>query len=254
MKNADIENVFVLHVKKGYEDRKAHIDTHFPKRGFNNFEYILDGDIADLNESITNSLFGNTEDRKPAELSCFYKHYLVYKKMVDENIETALVFEDDAILTDDAFIKCQKALAELEGQSNYIVNLEHSNRSVPVWIKKNNQLLYPVSHTKRCGGYFIHLDVAKKIVDYFKHHTTHWPVDSFQTHMRTELKYNIYWMDPPIVFQGSKNGKFHSELSNRKKSSLGGITSLARDFYQRYILTNISKKRMKSFKDIEHFK
>jgi glycosyl transferase family 25 len=37
----------------------------------------------------------------PGELGCFLSHLLIWKKMIDENIDRALIFEDDCILSND---------------------------------------------------------------------------------------------------------------------------------------------------------
>ncbi|UTM60479.1 glycosyltransferase family 25 protein (plasmid) [Photobacterium sp. CCB-ST2H9] len=249
--NRFLNNVFIIHVSKGYEDRRAHIDQHLPERGITNFEYMLEGDISDLTPEVKEKYFQHNECL-PA-LSCAYKHILVYEKMVAEGIERALVLEDDAYLTEDAFEKLSAVEAEMSSERNFILNIEHSNRSVPVRIKNPGQLCYLASHTKRTGGYVIQLEAAKRIVDFFEHYQTSMPIDAFQTKMRDILGYNIFWMDPPVVHQGSKNGMFDSELSQRKKNRLGALTSYFRDGYQRHILTNLSSKRMRSFQKVTRY-
>lgn len=246
-----LENIFIIHVSKGYEERREHIDSHLPQKGFRHYEYMLDGDIKDLTPEILKKYFSNSNNL--AEKSCAYKHIRVYEEMVVRNIETALVFEDDAFLTNNALEQLKKIEKEMVNERNYIVNIEQSNRSVPLYYKKKQKLCYLASHTKRCGGYIIHLDVAKKFVQFFESNTTAMPSDTFQTHMREELQYNTFWMDPPIVQQGSKDGTFESELSGRKKSRYTAFSSVFRDFYQRYILTNLSKKRYRSFQNVAKY-
>ncbi|MGR5245076.1 glycosyltransferase family 25 protein [Vibrio sp. PNB23_22_6] len=244
-----LDHVFVIHVSEGYEERRQHIDKHLPERGIVHFEYMLRGDIKDLTPEVKTKYFkGN--DNLP-ELSCAYKHILVYEEIVKRNIEVALVLEDDAFLASDAVDKLKLVECEMRDEVNFIVNIEHSNRSVPLKIKEKGKLCYLASHTKRCGGYVIHLDVAKKIVAFFESNQTGLPIDAFQTHMRDILNYNTYWMDPPVVFQGSKNGTFDSNLSSRKQSTFTYITSFFRDAYQRYIVTNLSKKRFASFENVK---
>ncbi|ALM72162.1 glycosyltransferase family 25 protein [Vibrio vulnificus] len=244
-----LDHVFVIHVSEGYEERRHHIDKHLPEKGIANFEYMLRGDIKDLTPEVKAKYFiGNN---KLPELSCAYKHILVYEEMVKRGIERALILEDDAFLANDTLTKLQRVDEEMRDEVNFIVNIEHSNRSVPFKVKKTGQLCYLASHTKRCGGYVIHLDVAKKIVAFFESNQTNLPIDAFQTHMRDILNYNTFWMDPPVVFQGSKNGAFESELSQRKKSKFTGLTSFFRDGYQRYIVTNLSKKRLASFENVK---
>ena len=51
MENLTNKAVFVLHVKKGYEDREQHIKAMLQKMNIP-FSWILDGDIADLTPEI----------------------------------------------------------------------------------------------------------------------------------------------------------------------------------------------------------
>ncbi len=69
---------FVIHVSKGYEERRQYIDKHLPERGITDYEYMLAGDIDDLSDDVRNGFFDDSL-RLP-EKSCFYKHYLVMKK------------------------------------------------------------------------------------------------------------------------------------------------------------------------------
>ncbi|EDP57749.1 glycosyltransferase family 25 protein [Vibrio sp. AND4] len=243
-----LDHVFVIHVSEGYEERRQHIDKHLPEKGLHNYEYMLRGDIKDLTSEVKAKYF--QENDKLPELSCAYKHILVYEEMVKRGIECALVLEDDAFLATDALTKLRLVEQEMRDEVNFIINIEHSNRSVPFKVKQPGKLCYLASHTKRCGGYIIHLEVAKKFVAFFDSNQTGLPIDAFQTHMRDILNYNTFWMDPPVVFQGSKNGAFESELSQRKKSYLTRLTSFFRDNYQRYVVTNLSKKRLASFENV----
>lgn len=249
--NNCLDNVFVIHVKNGYEDREKHIDSHLPIRGITKFSYVLDGDISDLTNKIINRYF--YQDMDKATMSCFYKHLLVFQKMANENIPNALILEDDAYLSKHA-LKTLKALNnELANQNNYIVNIEQTNRHIPISIKEKNKTIYLCQRTRRAGGYVIDIIAARKIVEFMQKNNTRLPIDNFISDMRNTIKYNIYWLDPSIVIQGSKNGTFDSELSNRKKSRLTKVTSYFRDTYQKYIASNISKKRRKIFMDVQKY-
>lgn len=244
-----LNNVYVIHVKQGYEERKKHIDSHLPSRGIYDFKYMLDGDIEDIAESIYAKHFFS--ELSLAHASCFYKHFLVYKDMVEKNIETALVFEDDAILINSTLSLLEKLEKELHSKRNFLVNIEKTVHFVPTKIKKKNHLIYPANCTKLTGGYVIHLDVAKKIYRYCSDNKTELPIDTFQSRMRHKLTYNIFWMEPSIVQQGSKNGQFSSVLSNRSSNKLGRISSFLNKLYHQHIRSNFSKKRQETFENVK---
>ncbi|TBR37652.1 glycosyltransferase family 25 protein [Marinomonas agarivorans] len=246
-----LEHVYVIHVKKGYEDRKRHIGVHLPNRGINNFQYVLDGDIDDIKESIYSKHFSS--ELTLAQASCFYKHILVYKDMVEKNIETVLVLEDDAILVKNAVAQLEKSKNELNSRRNFLVNIERTTRFVPAKIQRSDKLIYAAECTKLTGGYIVHLDVAKKIYDYFLSNKVVLPIDAFQSRMRHQLTYNTFWMEPAVVYQGSKNGTFASELSNRSKNQFGSINTFLNRSYHKYIRSNMSKKRLKVFENVIHY-
>ncbi len=78
------ENVFVLHVKHGYEDREEFMERELSRFGID-FEYILDGDIPDITNEIFNKYFDKAYfQRINAEVSCALKHILAYEKIVSE--------------------------------------------------------------------------------------------------------------------------------------------------------------------------
>lgn len=243
-----LENIFVIHVKNGYEERKLHIDTHLPKRGIKHFEYILDGDIADLSHDLILKKF-DTEALSLSEISCFYKHYLAYLEVIKRDLNSALIIEDDAFLSKSTPKVLKALFLILEKKENYLINIESNNRSVPFIMKKKGKLIYKTNHTKLAGGYIIDKITAKKLVKEIQTSISSLPIDSYHTAMRANLNYDIYWLEPPIVEQGSKNGLFKSVLSNRRKSTLKHISSKFRNFYQKWIVTNLNPKRYKGFID-----
>jgi glycosyl transferase family 25 len=247
-----LNNIFVIHVSEGYEERKKHIDAHLPERGFSQFTYMLDGDIKDITPNVKNKYFNNITDM--GAISCFYKHLLVYQNMVENKIESALIFEDDVFLRSNSLEVLTKLSAELEHESNFIVNIESPFYTVPKSVQNKGQMLYLAKETKRTGGYVIDLIAATKIVNYLNANTTNLPIDTFQSALRETLKYNIFWIVPPIVTQGSKNGMFHSELSCRRKSYFKFLTSIFRDVYQEYVASNLSKKRKAVFDRVVKYK
>ena len=75
-----IDKVFVLHVKKGYEDREKFIIDQF--RAFNiDFEFILDGDIGDLTDDVIKTYFGDAMHGRFPAMSCAMKHILAHERI-----------------------------------------------------------------------------------------------------------------------------------------------------------------------------
>ena len=109
--------VFVLHVKKGYEDREQHIKAMLQKMNIP-FSWILDGDIADLTPEILDKYFAGDMHKAGATASCAYKHVLAYKEIIAKNLDGALILEDDIQLDPRLFIGIfNKSLTELNRKS-----------------------------------------------------------------------------------------------------------------------------------------
>ncbi|MGC9402597.1 glycosyltransferase family 25 protein [Vibrio genomosp. F10 str. 9ZC157] len=239
---------FVIHVSKGYEERRKHIDKHLPERGITDYEYMLRGDIDDLSDEIRNEFFDDSL-RLP-EKSCFYKHYLVMKKVIEEQIPQVLVLEDDALLVKGFDSQLKRILKEMEGKTNYLVNIEDAASSVPYSYREKDQLTYSCKTNKLTGGLVYDISFAKKLVSYIESSPVCAPIDGFIGNENDRLGYSIHWCQPPLVSQGSKNGMFASELNGAKSGLYIRLRSAIKDFYRRDIRSHLSKKHKALFQNI----
>ncbi|RJX72396.1 3-deoxy-D-manno-octulosonic acid transferase [Vibrio sinensis] len=242
---------FIIHVSKGYEDRRQHIDTHLPQVGLTDYEYMLRGDIDDLSEEIRHEFFSN--DLNLPQMSCLYKHYLVMKKVVDENIPLVLVLEDDALLVPDFVTKLNTYIEEVQGQQGFVVNIEEASNLVPFSVRKPNQNLYLCKTNKLTGGLLYDLEFAKRMVKYLESTVTNAPIDGLIGNERENLQYNIYWTHPPLVRQGSKTGLFASELSGRTAGLYATVRSWFKENYRTHVRSHLSNKQKALFQNIDKY-
>ncbi|PMK05051.1 glycosyltransferase family 25 protein [Vibrio sp. 10N.261.55.A7] len=245
-----IEHVFVIHVSEGYEDRRNHIDKHLPESGLDSFEYVLDGDIKDLTRDVLDSLFLGSP-QTPAEKSCFYKHYLTYKAIVEREIPFALVLEDDAYLTKNFSSKLEKVIDELKDKSNYLINIESAYLSVPFKFRKCDQYIYLANYTKMTGGYIIDYKAAKKLYDYLNSYPIHLPIDVYQSEMRDVIEFNIYWSQPDLVQQGSKNGTFASAINAEGTGVVDKFRYMIKNYHKKYIWSHVNKRVLRVFENVK---
>lgn len=242
---------FIIHVSKGYEERRKHIDSHLPKHGISDYEYMLRGDIDDLDDNIRNEFFGPRLSL--AEKSCFYKHFLVMKYAVEHQIEPVLVFEDDVVLTDRFQAEFANIQSELADKKNYFVNIEEASNSVPFSIRKPNQHLYPCKVNKLCGGYIFDLEFAAKFVAYVEAEQTNTPIDGLIGDLIDQLQFNLYWTHPPVVKQGSKIGMFESELSGRSSGWYATMRSWFKEGYRTHVRSHLSQKQKALFEHVTKY-
>lgn len=108
----------------------------------------------------------------PGMAGCTISHYLLYKKIVEEKIETSLILEDDMELGNDLPVLLAKLASEIKSdevimlfyQSYFPITLSHSS-AIPLNSKFN---LYQVTATRglrSTGGYIIHYEAAKSMLD-----------------------------------------------------------------------------------------
>lgn len=231
--------VFVLHVKKGYEERKKHIENQMQLHNIQ-FEYILDGDIDDLNETILATYFAAHMYAYTASTSLTYKHILAYKSIVNNNIDCALIFEDDAIL-DKSFNKIlHQSLNEFKNRFDtnepYIISYENSQ--LKYFSNKDiikDRFLYSSNKSRCTGAYIINKAAAKVLYENAITQKVNAIIDWWHNQLIDKGELKILWCFPTIVEQGSHNGMFNSAIDKKKKGIYYIIKFKIEKFYKKNI-------------------
>lgn len=242
---------FIIHVSKGYEDRRAHIDRHLPQVGLTDYEYMLRGDIDDLTDEIRHQFFAG--DLSLPAKSCFYKHYLVMKEAVTRQIPQVLVLEDDVILDKHFLTKLKPILKELEQEVNYVVNIEEASSQVPRRFLKTSKYLYLCNQNKLAGGLIYDLTFATKAVHFMESRPQYAAYDHWFNKHRHEVKFNLFWSHPTLVRQGSKTGLFNSGISGKKSGRSTKFRSWFKDCYKKHILSNFRKRNLDYFRNVPYY-
>ena len=220
-------NVFVLHVKKGYEDRAVHMEKVLGKTN-TPFEYMLDGDISDLTPERMERYFGGELSTPSPVSSCAMKHLLVAQKMVDEGIPEALVFEDDIFLKRRFWPVVQKSRKEMaprrEAGLPFWVGFEAGSLKVVARSqRRRGRVVYPGSEVQCAGAYLLNLPMARLIVESARAEKVSVPFDWYADSIRRRLPEAFYWSYPVVAEQGSHNGSMHSIIGHGQKSRMRKI-------------------------------
>lgn len=175
--------------------------------------WILDYDKENIDEIDISQkfpfLFSNRNGNKLSrpEISLVMKHYCAFKDIVENNIQNAVVFEDDIILCDDFENKLSNYINQLPDDYDILwigtcCNL-HTPKSDP------NKNVYPNQHGSRCThAYVVSYNGCKKLLDFFP--SIYQPIDwYFNTAIRT-LRMNNYWAEPELSIQ---NLSFESAIN-----------------------------------------
>jgi glycosyl transferase family 25 len=212
--------IYVLHIRNGYEEREMHIRSMLAKLQMP-FEFILKGDICDLNQNILDAYFTTPLMHGfCARASCSYKHLLAYQQIINNHLDGALILEDDIILHKDFPIIFNKCMDELKEMANTkaIISFEDSRlRFVPRSKRIRGKYLYEGKKDRMAGAYYITYDAAKFIVDYVSTHKFDRPVDLLHALLLQHNMITYYWCQPTIATQGSFTGRFDSSISDKKE-------------------------------------
>ena len=162
--------VFVIHVRD-QEERKRFIEPQLKALGIP-YEYILDGNMEDLTPEVIDRYFavGGEADTMHGvypRTSCTYKAFLAYKRIVDDRLDGALIFEDDIQLFSDFRQKFEDTLDEINRTHQHtplLANYEESSLLlVPRSIRRKGQYLYEMPRDRFAGCYYINNEAAQVI-------------------------------------------------------------------------------------------
>jgi GR25 family glycosyltransferase involved in LPS biosynthesis len=128
------------------------------------FEFFFGVDGRQLNPEEKTNYYDEKKARRyigralsPGEIGCALGHRLIYKKMIDENIDRAIVLEDDITIND----KLPVVIELLNGikSRNYIIKLDTKNKQVVPWHQIRLNETYAVQQSLSCvwvaWGYYI---------------------------------------------------------------------------------------------------
>ncbi|AUT93330.1 glycosyltransferase 25 family protein [Proteus mirabilis] len=150
-------NNFIISLKDNNEDRRKHISNQFnsKKIPFLFFDAINKNNL-DISERL-NIIFNNP-NLTLGEKGCFLSHIFLWKKIIDENIDVAGIFEDDIYLgkhSENLLINYSWVNKDID-----IIKIEKSNKKIKTSIrpmKKVNNIQIVRLRSRHLGtaGYII---------------------------------------------------------------------------------------------------
>lgn len=238
MTKLNVSKVFVLHVKKGYENRLESIQKQFGSMGID-FELILDGDIPDINDYYLDRYFrGQIKEKVNAVTSCTLKHILAYEEVVKNSYKDCLIFEDDIFLKPNFIEVFNKTIEEINNRQDIdekrvFISYENSRMKLIAASERiPGQYLYRADSTRYAGAYYITLDVAQSIIKYTLEQKCEVVSDWYLTEHQKDFDMHIYWCHPPTAEQGSHSGRFDSGLNKKKAGILRQLAWFSQKTYK----------------------
>ena len=225
--------VYVINLKSDVE-KKQHMKVLCQKFNIQaDFVDAIDG--KKLSEQFVSDVYSGEialneigRDLSRGEIGCALSHKNIYKKMIDESIEIALILEDD-IDFDENLINLLDRKVNFTDNWELILLGHHTGNSRKVDTKSSfwnqKKLMYKYSLVRPCEkgygtyGYLIKKNAAKKLLKYLK--VISKPID----HYTGDSRYlNLYTINPaPIKINEFFSDNFHSMKERnhfQKKNSL----------------------------------
>jgi len=210
-----IGGVFVSHPKKGFEDRETHIVRHFADLGVP-FKFVGKFLKNELTAEVRHQY--NISPNVPAgRASNAINHLAAYEEIVQRQLQCAIVFEDDVILSSKFHSVLTTALDELRTvEGPFCVFLANSmNRYVHRSEIRKGQHLYR-AHVGKCpDAYLISQEAARLRLQFVTQHGINYSHERTYSIADRAEGIKIFWLEPTIVVPGSTSGRFETSLNRR---------------------------------------
>ena len=230
---------YIIHVKKGYEDRERSIVEQFNHLDMP-YEWVLDYDIIDLDQEVLSHYKYHGDKLSPAEISCSMKHIAAWERIAAGDGEGAFVFEDDVLIDLKRFKELTSAaIKEFRAESRTIgsISLGDGCAMYVPWTKvKKGQMLYPAEQVRATDSYWLTRETAAMRLNWIKGHGFRLPADHLINKIDNELAIPLFWMAPTVVTQGSHTGRFASQIQSWDRGELKEkVKWLVKKFRRKYL-------------------
>ncbi|MEW6483373.1 MAG: glycosyltransferase family 25 protein [Pseudomonadota bacterium] len=137
----------------------------------------------------------------PSEIGCSLSHLKIYKKMANENIEKALILEDDALLKVD-LVKIVEWYNNIENKSEEVILLSEVNKYFTKPIQKINEdyHLVDVAEAALTHCYLLNKKAAIKLLEFL---TPVWLEADRWTFIREYSVVSLKAIVPPVGLQST---------------------------------------------------
>jgi len=256
--------VFVIHYTKLVE-RREHIKKQLARYNFD-VEFITEYDKENFSKNDL-ALF-NEGILSMSEMSTIRKHLACYEKICNEDLDYALILEDDATLETDFENKLARYIEQLPALWDFCFIGSGCDLHVPdriiqksppgtnIFRKSNYYSSWGGSGATRCAdSYIVSKRAAFKILDYLD--KPDYKISKEQDHLLNEIALFkllvTYWAEPTLVRQESDRGKFQSSLDGgvalRQKNRLKDHTGKIFDYIKDQKFTE-KQRKLQQHKDI----
>lgn len=228
-----LDGILVIN-PRDFTERRLSIERQLQPLGLP-YEFIHAYDAGDLDAPTKSRYFGQAL-LSPGQQSCALKHVQALKLIVERNWQRALVLEDDAFLAPQFLQGLKRALDE-SGRFDplHVVFIgSGGNQYISRRLRVSGQHLYKSDRGRLGEAYVLGSHAARLRVEWIEQRGIPLPIDNLFERIDRECGVAMYWLEPPIVEQGSKNGRFRSVLEPAPPNMIRRMTSLFQKVRRKY--------------------
>ena len=229
-----LDGILVVNPRDFVERRKS-IERQLQPLGLP-YEFIHTFDACDISDGIGDRYFRSGE-LSPGQRSCALKHVQALRLIAERDWQQALVLEDDALLVPGFLSELAATLEEAVGLALPRVLFIGSggNQYTPRRLRVAGQRLYKSERGRLGEAYVLGSLEARLRLEWIERHGIPLPIDNLFEQIDREHGVSMYWLEPPIVEQGSKNGRFRSVLEPAPPNVVRRMTALLQKFRRKYL-------------------
>jgi GR25 family glycosyltransferase involved in LPS biosynthesis len=209
-------------------DRKAYLDValpttklpfeffnHFNRDNIKQYEQHFSQEQSVLDFKNSHMLYKCNEILKSSSIKATnLEHVRIYRSIVESNYDYHLILEDDAILCNDFNTKLNNTINNLPKDWDVVyVSSGCENRPQIKCQDGTNFVKMEERNSWTANGYLLKKETAQQFLDNIRPMIL--PIDFELNFLQNYLKSNVYWLEFPIIFEGSNpisgtNYKYHS--------------------------------------------
>lgn len=208
-----IDGVLIIN-PRNFTERRESIERQLGSLGLT-YEFIHIYDACDLDHGTTQRYFRYPYPTLEHQ-SCAMKHLAAMRLVEERQWDRALILEDDVILAQDFIQGVRAAIAESSAITRpHIVYIgSGGNFYTPKSMRVPGQRLYKAPKGRFTDSYVLGAETARLRVQWMEQHGIAGAIDVHFDATDPKLGIEWYWLEDPVVEQGSKNGTFRSAIQS----------------------------------------
>lgn len=228
-----LDGILVIN-PKNFIERRQSIERQLQPLGLP-YEFIHSYDAGDWDATVTSRYFKSSL-LSPGQQSCALKHLEALRLIVERDWQRALVLEDDALLVSQFASGLDSALRESSRfDPPYVLFIgSGGNQYISRRLRVPGQHLYKSDKGRLGEAYVLGSQAASLRIEWIERRGISLPIDNLFERIDRERGVAMYWLEPPIVEQGSKNGRFRSVLEPAPPNVVRRFTSLLQKVRRKY--------------------